>query len=41
LLFAFLAFLYNVIMTIGIKGLWGIFTPAEIKTKELLPEKTV
>jgi len=38
LLLAFFAFLYNIIMTVGLKGLWGIFTPAKIKTKALLPE---
>jgi cytochrome c oxidase subunit 1 len=40
LLIAFILFLYNVIMTVGLKGLIGIFTPAKIKTKELLPENT-
>ncbi len=38
LLLAFLAFLYNIIMTLGLKGLLGIFTPAKNKTKALLPE---
>ncbi len=37
LLFAFLAFLYNVIMTLGVNGLIGIFMPSKLKTKELLP----
>ncbi len=41
LLLAFFAFLYNVIMTVGVKGLIGIFMPAKIKTKDLLPESTV
>jgi cytochrome c oxidase subunit 1 len=40
LLIAFILFLYNIIMTVGLKGLIGIFTPAKIKTKELLPENT-
>ncbi len=38
LLLGFLAFLYNIIMSVGIKGLIGIFTPAKTKTKDLLPE---
>jgi len=37
LLFAFLAFLYNVIMTLGVNGLIGIFMPSKLKTKDLLP----
>jgi cytochrome c oxidase subunit 1 len=40
LLLAFLAFLYNIIMTVGIKGVIGIFMPSKIDTKELLPEST-
>lgn len=38
LLLAFLAFLYNIIMTVGIKGVIGIFMPSKLDTKELLPE---
>ncbi|NPA37316.1 MAG: cbb3-type cytochrome c oxidase subunit I [Chlorobi bacterium] len=37
LLIAFLAFLYNVVMTLGVNGLIGIFMPSKLKTKELLP----
>ncbi len=37
LLFAFLAFFYNIVMSVGINGVIGIFTPAETKTKDLLP----
>lgn len=37
MLLAFLAFLYNIIMSVGIKGVIGIFTPAKLKTKDLLP----
>ena len=37
LLFSFLAFFYNIVMTVGIKGVIGIFTPAETKTKDLVP----
>jgi cytochrome c oxidase subunit 1 len=40
LLFAFIAFLYNIVMTLGLKGMLGIFTPAKIKEEkeELVPE---
>ncbi|HPD65638.1 MAG TPA: cbb3-type cytochrome c oxidase subunit I [Bacteroidia bacterium] len=38
LLLAFLAFLYNIIMTVGVKGVIGIFMPSKLSTKELLPE---
>ncbi len=37
LLISFLAFLYNIIMSIGINGLIGIFRPSPNKTKDLLP----
>jgi cytochrome c oxidase subunit I len=37
LLFAFLAFFFNIVMSVGVKGVIGIFTPAEKKTKDLLP----
>lgn len=33
----FLAFFFNIVMSIGLKGVLGIFTPASIKTKELIP----
>ncbi|HRW20709.1 MAG TPA: cbb3-type cytochrome c oxidase subunit I [Bacteroidales bacterium] len=38
LLLAFLAFLYNIIMTVGIKGVIGIFMPSKLDTKKLFPE---
>ena len=38
LLIAFLAFFYNIVMSVGLKGVIGIFTPAKNKTKDLLPE---
>ena len=38
LLIAFLAFLYNVIMTVGINGLLGIFKAPAMKTEDLLPK---
>jgi len=34
---AFLAFFYNIVMSVGIKGVIGIFTPSKIKTKDLTP----
>jgi cytochrome c oxidase subunit I len=37
LLLAFLAFFYNIVMTVGIKGVIGIFTPSKLKTRDLLP----
>jgi len=37
LLIAFFIFLFNIVMTVGIKGLFGIFTPAKNKTVALLP----
>lgn len=37
ILLAWAAFLYNVIMTIGIKGLIGIYTPSKLDTKDLVP----
>jgi len=37
LLFAFLAFFYNIVMSVGLKGVLGIFTKAEKDTKDLLP----
>jgi len=38
LLIAFLAFLYNIIMTIGINGLIGIFKAPATRTTDLLPK---
>jgi cytochrome c oxidase subunit 1 len=37
LILAFLAFLFNIIMSVGVKGVIGIFTPSRLKTKDLLP----
>jgi cytochrome c oxidase subunit 1 len=36
LLFGFLAFFYNIVMTVGLNGVIGIFSPSKLKTKELL-----
>jgi len=35
LLVGFLAFFYNIVMSLGMKGVIGIFTPARTETKEL------
>jgi cytochrome c oxidase subunit 1 len=37
LLLAFLAFLFNIVMTVGVKGLIGIYSPAKINTRECVP----
>ncbi|HNW60263.1 MAG TPA: cbb3-type cytochrome c oxidase subunit I [bacterium] len=37
LLLAFLAFFLNIVMTVGVQGVIGIFMPARTKTRELLP----
>jgi len=37
LLLAFAAFLFNVVMTVGVKGLIGIYSPAKMKTRECVP----
>src|SRR5450759_1118298 len=35
---AFVVFFYNIVMSVGIKGVLGIFSPSKTKTKDLLPE---
>jgi cytochrome c oxidase subunit 1 len=37
LLIGFLAFFYNIVMSVGLKGVIGIFSPSKLKTKDLLP----
>ena len=37
LLTGFLAFFYNIVMSVGIKGVIGIFGPAKTNTKDLIP----
>ncbi|MBE3109818.1 MAG: cbb3-type cytochrome c oxidase subunit I [Acidobacteria bacterium] len=37
LLLAFLAFFFNIVMSVGLKGVIGIFLPARTDTKELVP----
>ncbi len=39
LLFAFLAFFFNIVMSVGINGVIGIFMPSKLKTKELVLTK--
>jgi cytochrome c oxidase subunit 1 len=39
LLLAFLAFFFNIVMSVGINGVIGIFMPSKLKTKDLLPAK--
>jgi len=40
LLLAFLAFFYNIVMSVGLKGVIGIFIPAKLKTSEILPAES-
>jgi cytochrome c oxidase subunit 1 len=37
LLLAFLAFFFNIVMSVGINGVIGIFMPSKLKTKEVVP----
>jgi len=37
LLTGFLVFFFNIVMSVGLKGVLGIFTPSKIKTKDLIP----
>jgi len=39
LLLAFLAFFFNIVMSVGLKGVIGIFTPSKHDPKQLVPEK--
>lgn len=39
LLFAFLAFFYNIVMSVGLKGVFGIFTRSKLPMNDLLPVK--
>jgi cytochrome c oxidase subunit 1 len=34
---ALVAFLVNIVMTVGLKGVVGIFSPSKVKTKDLVP----
>jgi cytochrome c oxidase subunit 1 len=37
ILIGFLAFFYNIVMSVGLKGVLGIFTPSKLKTQDLVP----
>jgi len=37
LLLSFLAFFFNIVMSVGLKGVIGIFTPSKLDVKEILP----
>jgi cytochrome c oxidase subunit 1 len=37
LLIGFLAFFLNIVMSVGLQGVIGIFKPAKIKAKDLVP----
>jgi cytochrome c oxidase subunit 1 len=38
LLFGFLAFFFNIVMSVGLNGVIGIFKPSKLKTQDLLPK---
>jgi len=38
---AFVVFFYNIVMSVGINGVIGIFSPSKTKTKELLPKPVI
>jgi len=38
LLLSFLAFFYNIVMTVGLKGVLGIFIPSKLDKNKLLPD---
>jgi cytochrome c oxidase subunit 1 len=38
LLLGFLAFFFNIVMTVGLKGVIGIFVPAKSDSEDLLPK---
>ena len=39
LLIAFLVFFYNIVMSLGLNGVIGIFMPSKLKTKDLVPQE--
>ncbi|HOW31628.1 MAG TPA: hypothetical protein PLP88_08675, partial [Bacteroidales bacterium] len=39
LLLSFLAFFYNIVMTVGLNGVLGIFSPSKLDKDKLLPEE--
>jgi cytochrome c oxidase subunit 1 len=38
LLFGFLAFFFNIVMSVGLNGVIGIFLPSKLNQKDLLPK---
>jgi cytochrome c oxidase subunit 1 len=40
ILVAFLAFFINIVMSMGLKGVIGIFTRSELDKNELLPQES-
>ena len=38
ILIGFIAFFYNIVMSVGLNGVIGIFTPAKNKTRDLVPQ---
>ena len=38
LLIGFLAFFFNIVMSLGLKGVLQIFTPSKLDTKEVLAD---
>ncbi|MBK8884139.1 MAG: cbb3-type cytochrome c oxidase subunit I [Bacteroidales bacterium] len=41
LLIGFIVFFYNIVMSVGLKGVIGIFTPAKTKTTDLVPAEQI
>ena len=39
LLFSFIAFFYNIVMSVGLNGVMGIFMPSKLKTTDLVPDE--
>jgi hypothetical protein len=37
ILLGFLAFFFNIVMSVGLRGVIGIFLPAKLKTRDLVP----
>ncbi len=38
LIVGFLLFLFNIVMSVGVKGLLGIYMPATLQTKDCVPQ---
>lgn len=39
-LIAFLVFFFNIVMSLGLNGVIGVFMPAKLKTKDLVPQES-